>query len=70
MPEPGARRMPSDGPWARSRRGESKTYTVKFLGKSSTSNQAVFTSNTFPRPGFVATAWTTVDTTARACGSP
>ncbi|MDB4934591.1 MAG: Tryptophan synthase alpha chain [Labilithrix sp.] len=44
--------------------GESKTYTVKFAGKSSTSNQAVFTSNTFPAPGFVATAWTTVDNTA------
>ena len=44
--------------------GESKTYTVKFLGKSSTSNQAVFTSNTFTAPGFVATAWTTVDTAA------
>ena len=44
--------------------GESKSYTVKFVGKASTSNQAVFTSNTFPAPGFVATAWTTVDNTA------
>ena len=32
--------------------------------QGSTSNQAVFTSNTFPAPGFVATAWTTVDNTA------
>jgi MYXO-CTERM domain-containing protein/uncharacterized repeat protein (TIGR01451 family) len=44
--------------------GASQSYTVKFIGKASTSNQAVFTSNTFPAPGFVATAWTTVDNTA------
>jgi MYXO-CTERM domain-containing protein/uncharacterized repeat protein (TIGR01451 family) len=44
--------------------GESKLYTATFVGKASTSNQAVFTSNTFPAPGFVATAWTTVGATA------
>ena len=44
--------------------GDGKSYTVKFVGKASTSNQAVFTSNTFPAPGFVATAWTTVGSTA------
>ena len=44
--------------------GESKSYTAKFVSKASTSNQAVFNSNTFPAPGFVATAWTTVGNTA------
>ena len=44
--------------------GESKSYTATFVGKASTSNRAVFTSNAFPAPGFVATAWTTVGSTA------
>lgn len=44
--------------------GEEKTYIVKFTGKGSTTNQAVFTSNTFPAPGFVANAYTTIGTLA------
>lgn len=40
--------------------GEGKTFVVKFTGKGSTTNQAVFTSNAFAAPGFVANAYTTI----------
>ncbi len=40
--------------------GEGKVFTVNFTGSSSTTNQAVFTSNTFQAPGFVANAYTTI----------
>jgi MYXO-CTERM domain-containing protein len=40
--------------------GESKKFVVNFTGKASTTNQAVFTSNTFTAPGFVANAYTTI----------
>ncbi len=40
--------------------GEGRTFTVQFTGKGSTSNQAVYTSDALPTPGFVATAYTTI----------
>lgn len=44
--------------------GEGKQYVVQFTAKASTTNQAVFTSDTFPAPGFVASAYTTVENIA------
>lgn len=41
--------------------GESQTFVVQFTGKASTTNQAVFTSDTFLAPGFVAPAYTTIE---------
>jgi hypothetical protein len=44
--------------------GESKTFIAKFTGKASTTNQAVFTSDKFLAPGFVANAYTTIGSLA------
>lgn len=44
--------------------GESKQYIVQFTAKASTTNDAVFTSDTFPTPGFVAPAYTTIESIA------
>lgn len=40
--------------------GQSQTFILNFTGKGSTSNQAVYTSDALPAPGFVATAYTTI----------
>lgn len=44
--------------------GEGRSFTLNFTGTASTSNQAVYTSDALPSPGFVATAYTTVGNTA------